>query len=349
MTLHKKLSFFFLLLLIVTSNWLIYRLDIVSSHPPEMIWGSLFDFMLVIPLLTYFYFIHKRHSLTYIFPVMAAGYFVARFVIIPNDYVHTITSLGYIVIGAEALFLVVEFYIVYKVLRTIPTIISAYRTYYARIPLFSYALKQALKVSLPPNKLIEVFTTEIDMFYHAFFSWKKRPITGDYAYTYHQKTSGIAIYIMLIHAVLIETIGIHYFLHQFSSTLSYILLALNVYTVFFFIGHIQAIRHNPILLNKDEVILTYGLTSHMTIPYDLIEGVALYTSKELPDKQRLKSAFDGRIADFIEEPPHVEIALKKTVRARYLYGMKKEVSVVFLRVDDPQLFLSALNDRIDRN
>lgn len=349
MELHKKISFFFLLLLIVSSNWLIYRLDIVSSHPPEMIWGSLFDFMLVIPLLTYFYFIHKRYSLTYIFPVMAAGYFVARFVIIPNDYVHTITSLGYIVIGAEVLFIGVEFYIVYKILRTIPTIVSAYRVYYARVPLFSYALKKALKDSLPPNKLIDVFTTEINMFYHAFLSWKKRLIKRDDAYTYHQKTSGIAIYIMLIHAVLIETIGIHYFLHQFSSTLSYILLALNVYTAFFFIGHIQAIRHNPILLNKDELILTYGLTSHMTIPYDLIDGIALYANKDLPDKQRLKTAFDGRIADFIDEPPHMEIALKEPVRAHYLYGMKKEVSTVFLRVDDPQLFLSTLKNRIHRN
>ena len=60
--------------LIMLSNYLLYALPIVPAAPKEVVLGSLLDCMFVIPIITYFFIIRKRYSLTYIVPVVIAGY-----------------------------------------------------------------------------------------------------------------------------------------------------------------------------------------------------------------------------------------------------------------------------------
>ena len=46
------------------------------------------------------------------------------------------------------------------------------------------------------------------MFYYACATWKKKRVETVYTITLHQKSSYTAFEVMLIHAIVIETIGI---------------------------------------------------------------------------------------------------------------------------------------------
>jgi len=78
---------------------------------------------------------------------------------------------------------------------------------------------------------------------------------------------------MMIHAIVIETIGIHWWLHEKSMVLSILLLILNVYSVLFFIADIQAVRLNPIYATNDALYLSLGLMKRTTIRFANIEKI----------------------------------------------------------------------------
>ena len=92
-------------------------------------------------------------------------------------------------------------------------------------------------------------------------------------FTLHKKTSIVAFYVMLIHAIVIETIGIHWWLHGKSMILSIVLLLLNVYSLIYIIADIQTVRLNPLKMNERQLQVSLGLGKRMEIPYDAIEKI----------------------------------------------------------------------------
>lgn len=106
----RLLIWFAIMSLIILSNILVYALPIMSPLPNRVALGSLFDFILTIPIVTYILIIRKRYSLKYIFPVILAGYVVARF-IIPNPYFESFSFITYILVAGEIAFLCLELYL----------------------------------------------------------------------------------------------------------------------------------------------------------------------------------------------------------------------------------------------
>ena len=84
------------------------------------------------------------------------------------------------------------------------------------------------------NKLVDIIVTECKLIYYAFLSWREKVPEGEYVYSYHKKTGAIGVYIMIIHATLIESIGFHYLFHQWNPVVAWVLLILNVYAMFYF-------------------------------------------------------------------------------------------------------------------
>ncbi|MET3298819.1 UNVERIFIED_ORG: hypothetical protein ABIC81_005606 [Bacillus proteolyticus] len=181
---------------IVLSNYLLYALPIVPAAPKEVVLGSLLDCMFVIPVITYFFIIRKRYSLTYIFPVVIAGYIFARF-IIPSDYLQAFSYVSYIVIAGEIVFVCLELFLLYKIVKVLPNIIKRYKEYKSEYSSFSYAIDAAFDATMKRSKLVAVILTECKVIYYAFFSWRVKVPEGESMYSYHKKTGAIGVYIML--------------------------------------------------------------------------------------------------------------------------------------------------------
>lgn len=215
------LLFFIFISLILASNYFLYRIPFLGPVHSGAVIGSILDFMLVIPLLTYFFIIRKRYSLKYMGFVIIAAYGAAYY-IIPNEHFTQYSFLPYMAFVSEGLLIIVELFILYKVLSKLPRLIRNYRSISNQESLFQFNVRKSVQNLLPNNRLIAVLLTELSMFYYSLFAWnKKANIQNGRSFTYHKKTSVNAVYIMLIHATVIESIGFHYFLHQMKRFLTF--------------------------------------------------------------------------------------------------------------------------------
>ncbi|SFI80275.1 MULTISPECIES: hypothetical protein [unclassified Bacillus (in: firmicutes)] len=330
--------------LIILSNILVYALPIMSPLPSRVALGSLFDFILTIPIVTYILIIRKRYSLKYVFPVILAGYVVARF-IIPNPYFESFSFITYIVVAGEIVFLCLELYLFYKIARKLPAIIRSYKKYRLAYSSFSHASEKAVYDSVSENVVANVLLSECKLLYYALFSWRKKVHAGSDMFTYHKKTGSIAFYIMLIHATLIESIGFHYFLHQWNPIVAWVLLILNIYATLFFLAEIQAIRLCPYVVTDKELILQVGLTKQLIVPFYNIESIHHYKGL-LPSKMEQKQIFDAAVNEFIKEPAKLEIVLTEPMKATMLYGFQKIVTKVHINVDDERAFYDAIMKKV---
>ncbi|MFQ6335423.1 hypothetical protein ACLNAL_01935 [Bacillus sp. AF62] len=331
--------------LIMLSNYLLYALPIVPAAPKEVVLGSLLDCMFVIPIITYFFIIRKRYSLTYIVPVVIAGYIFARF-IIPSDYLQDFSYVSYIIVAGEIAFVCLELFLLYKIVRKLPTIIKKYKEYKSEYSSFSYAIDAAFDATMKRNKLIDIIVTECKLIYYAFLSWREKVPEGEYVYSYHKKTGAIGVYIMITHATLIESIGFHYLLHQWNPVIAWILLILNVYAMIYFIAEIQAMRKNPLNVTEEQVIIQIGLGKKIVIPFTQIDNIAFYKGDELLTAKEGKQVLDATVMEFIKEPATFEITLKEPVKAQLLYGFSKTVSRVHLNVDEERKFYDAVKEKL---
>ncbi|HDR3893814.1 hypothetical protein COC60_17155 [Bacillus thuringiensis] len=330
--------------LIILSNYLLYALPIVPAAPKEVVLGSLLDCMFVIPIITYFFIIRKRYSLTYIFPVVIAGYIFARF-IIPSDYLQDFSYVSYIIVAGEIAFVCLELFLLYKIVRKLPTIIKKYKEYKSEYSSFSYAIDAAFEATMKRNKLIDIIVTECKLIYYAFLSWREKVPEGESVYSYHKKTGAIGVYIMIIHATLIESIGFHYLFHQWNPVVAWILLILNVYAMIYFIAEIQAMRKNPLIVTEEQVIIQIGLGKKIVISFTQIDNIAFYKDELLTAKEG-KQVLDATVMEFIKEPATFEITLKEPVKAQLLYGFSKTVSRVHLNVDEERKFYDAVKEKL---
>src|SRR5699024_1276344 len=115
--------------------------------------------------------------------------------------------------------------------------------------------------------------------------------------------------------------------------LSIVLLVLNIYSVLFFIGDIQATRLNPITVEDKQIRISIGLGKRMLIPLDAIQHIAWGKDAEgvnLKDKDMLEF-----IALNIEEgKPHCVMTFKSPLKATLFMGIKRSYSKVAIRADE---------------
>lgn len=181
------------------------------------------------------------------------------------------------------------------------------------------------------------------MFYYAFLTWRKPVQEGSHYFSLHKKTSVTAFYIMLIHAIIIETLGSHWWLHDKSVILSIVLLVINIYSVIYFIGDIQAIRHNPMYVTNDKIYLSLGLSKKMVIPFENIKTIKW--GEEASAYTKDKSTLEFIAKDLEDVKPHCLIEFNEPLKASLLLGFTRSYSRVTIRLDEPERFQSLLNNR----
>lgn len=343
----KLLLYVFLASLILLSNYTLYRTSMFGPIPEGAVLGSLLDLLIILPLLTYFMIIRKRYSLKYLGIVIFAG-FAAAYFIVPQQHLSEYSFLPYLLMVSEGAFLLLEFYIAYTVITRLPKLLKEYKSLSKQNSFFLFNVKNAVEKHLPGNKTAQIFTTEFSLFHYALFSWKKKThINGGQAFTYHKKTSVNAVYIMLIHAITIESIGLHYFLHNWNAIVSYILLFLNVYGILFFIAEIQATRLTPYLLTDNHLLLQTGFSKSMHLPLSQIKEFQYYEGPAKFSRKEMAELYDARVADFIMEKPTFEILLHVPQELHLMYGLKRNVNRIVLNVDEPAVFYEQLKKAIE--
>lgn len=337
-----RMIWLILFLLVLTSNFALYRtslgISILPANTHPVVLGSLIDLTIVAPVL--FLAWQRKLSWKYLLTLMAGGLIVARFMI-PMQYLtpfKTLTLMGFVV---EAAFILLEILLLLTLFKYLPEIIrSVKKSPLPHIFSFSNAVDQKVR----KHPIIQVICSEMLMFYYAFCLWKKDPSHKENTFTLHQKSSLIAFYVMMIHAIVVETLGVHWWLHDKSLILSLLLLVVNIYSIVLFLGDIQAIRFNPLQIDNDRMYVSLGLMKRMEIRWEDIDEII--EDRSTLEKKLTKSTIDFLARDFEKAYPDVIIKLKHPQEATLLMGMKKNYEQVAIRVDEPEKFKEVLISKL---
>lgn len=301
--------------------------------------GSLFDFIIVVPILLFILTKRKiRFHWKALIAFSALGAICARF-IIPKTYFEPFGYIAHTAVTLEAIFVLLGIGLLFVTFWQLPKIIKSVKE--QLLTLFS--LPKIMERRISQNYLVRLLAAEFLIFYYAFASWKKKPPTGTHVVTLHKNTSLIAYYIMLIHAILVETIVIHWWIHEISFILSIILLILNLYTVIFFVADIQAIRLNPLTYKDKKIYLSLGASKSMEIPIEKIKDVQW---EHIPNKLDKKTTIDFIARDMESLNPHCILHFKQPITAHFAFGLSKSYEKVAIRVDDPQRLKSLIVGKI---
>lgn len=169
------------------------------------------------------------------------------------------------------------------------------------------------------------------MLYYALASWKTPVRDG---ITMYKQSSFIAFQMMLIHAIAIETIGLHYWLHTQAPVVSIILLIFNIYSIFFFLGDLQALRLNPIYATERTLYISLGLMKRAKIDFDNIESIV--DDPELLQQQRSKNTAEFIVRDFEKVYPDMILKMKTPQQVTGFMGVDKVYDYVAIKCDEPE-------------
>lgn len=225
----KQYVLMVLLFFVLSANFLVYRLPlsqpVVTKEAQLLVMASIVDLVILAPIIILA--LVGGFSLKRLLLLTMGGFFLVRW-FIPGLYLESLLSISHIDLAVGAVFFALEIGVILALIRIIPSIVRGVRH---SDDSFLFSLPMSVEKDVGPNIIYRVFVSELLMFYYAFFSWKKKK--GDSGYSLHKKSSLVMIHIMTIHAVAIETIGLHWWLHEQSAIISIILLILNVYSIAF--------------------------------------------------------------------------------------------------------------------
>lgn len=345
----SKLSLLSFFVLIIVSNFLIYRLEIMQPLPDGIVIATLFDFLIFIPLLAYLFVIRKRYSLKYLPIVVILGYGFVN-LIVPKSQLSSYSFINYFLIACEGVFVILELYIFYKLVRKLPRIIKKYRENKSEIPYFQFRLERAMTFKLSLSRIQEIIVSELTVFYYALFSWNRKRYldqSNSQLFTYHKKTSAIALYIMLIHALILESVGFHFLLHSWKPIFSVIALILNVYALLILIAHIQAIRNCPFIVTGQSLHIQVGMMKQLTVSLDDIKSIVYLKKPGVSSKNEIKEVFNAILPDFIADDSIIEIEFFSKQQAKLMYGFKQNVIKLHLRPDEMEKFYELISSKVN--
>ncbi|MEN2767433.1 beta-carotene 15,15'-monooxygenase [Ornithinibacillus xuwenensis] len=333
-----------LFLLVLGSNAMLYHTAVGKIILPEntsaVVIGSLIDLAIVLPFLFLAWI--KKWSWKYMIVSIASGLILIRF-LVPMDYLKPFISFtwgGFFVFG---IILLVEVCVLLTLIRFLPTIIRT--TKHEREPIL-FAFSKAVERTVKDTSIIRMISSELLMLYYALASWRTKPKSDEKSFTIHKNSSFIALQVMLIHAVIIEMIGLHWWFHKMSPSISLILLLMNIYTVLYFVAEIQAVRLNPLKISKNNMFISFGLKKRMNIQLDNIDSIVIERS-EL-EKERTRETIEFIAKDLEEVLPTVILTLKRPTAATLYMGIKKHYRKVAIRVDEERRFLEFLQNEMKK-
>lgn len=330
------------LLVVLASNYMLYHtnfgVSLIQKEAQGVVVGSLIDFVIVMPVLCMLY--KRKFTVKQAIVLAATGCIMARF-IIPMEHLKPFVAVTWAGFAIEGVLLLLEVVLIVTFVWYMPNILKDVRA--SAVPdLFSFA--KSVEVRVPKQPLIQMICAECLMFYYACATWKRKAKTG---LTLHQNSSIIAFQIMMIHAIVIETLGIHWWLHDKSMLVSIILLLLNIYSVVFFMADMQAIRLNPVHVTHDRFYMSLGLMKRVVIRFEEIEEII--EDQEMLEGKLPKDTIDFVARDFGEAYPQFLLTMKEPVEVTFMLGVKKYYKKIAIKADQVQEFRTMLVQGMENN
>lgn len=329
----------FLLIAVVGSNLLLYTtpfgLSLITPEAQGVVLGSLLDLLLVTPILFMLY--RQKFSLKTAIVVAAFGCVLLR-LIVPAPILAPYASITWVGIGIEVAIILFELYIIVACIRYVPKLRAHMKA--STLPTI-FAFSEGFERYMNKQPLVHIIASELVMFYYALFSWKKQPYEG---ITLYKNTSYIAFQLMIIHALIIESIGLHYWLHSKMPLVSWVLLAVNIYGLFFLLADMQVLRLHPMHFKHNQLYVSLGLMQRAVIDCRQIEEIIV--GSEHDHKMYKKQTAHFIVREFEEAVPDIVLKMKSPQKVTLMMGFERHYDYIAIKSDDAAALKEAITARM---
>ena len=187
----------------------------------------------------------------------------------------------------------------------------------------------------------EAAAFETGMFYYALCTWRKtsEEAANRFAFSYHRRSGYGTVVTAILVAMGVELIGLHLLLYLWQPVAAWVMTALSAYGIVWIVGDLQAVRHRPIRIEDDALLVRIGLRWTVRVPFAQIQAV--YPAGKKPPARKATGYLN---AVLVGKPTHL-VVCTEPVMAQGLYGMQKRVTTIGFALDDTAAFDAMLKIR----
>lgn len=197
-------------------------------------------------------------------------------------------------------------------------------------------LQEVAREVFPARRVADMLAFEIAVLYYSLFSWRARPreAADGEAFTYHRKSGYGALLFALALVTAAEVAPVHLLLSRWSAVAAWIVTALSLYGMLWFVADWRAARLRPILLDVDTLWVRIGLRWSVRIPRERI--VALHHKLPSGAGPALRASLPGATPLWIE--------LDEAAGIMGPYGIERRARWIGVAADEAEGFKAALRN-----
>lgn len=341
---YIALVFIFLLL---GSNIAIQKWEWTGRVDPLLVWGTVLDVMVVLPVVVFTFLLRRKPTLSVFAPMILLGLLFIHW-IVPDYAKEELFLLNVSVLILEAAVVLFEIGMIVLFVKKYPEwkrhFQGASQEYPHLLPRIFAANKRTFDLEgrgRTFSRLSGFLATDVSAVRYALFPRFDRVPPAPNSFSYHQRSEYFGVFLMLVHAMLIEIIAVHVMLMQYSHTAAWIATVLDMYALLFLIGDYQAIRKSPVILEDDRLHIQKGLRFHTVIDTVDIKELAVYEAGDEHWRKDKRAVHLG-LAGFEPVPPQLVLELADAVDVHLFFGLKKRVDRIYLTLDEPERFWEAI-------
>lgn len=217
----------------------------------------------------------------------------------------------------------------------------AYKAQKALLPDPIYNLRLAMANSIGDSLGVKIVASELAVLKYGLFSWRKEQpaLANSRQFTTHKDFGYIAIWSILLVAVMVETFAFHLLLLKWSHTAAMIVTGLTLYGVIFLVADLSAVIKRKVEINQTTLLLRTGLRWRAIVDRTNISAV----SKISNDYDSNDACLKGGI---LKSSGNLLISFKAPVQIDKLYGKSKMVNSILMNIDDYESFAEMINSEV---
>jgi hypothetical protein len=283
------------------------------------------DLTITAPALVYLLLVRTgRVRWTVLLPVTVLGYALAA-ATIPQAQQGVLTPLRALAIPAE--------------IGLLAYLVLAARKAVAGLPRdgadIATRFRLAAERVLPSRIAAGVLTTEAMLLYYALRGRSQSRDEG--AFTVHREVAWLPLLIALGMALITETVAVHFLVRLGSPAAAWVLTGLSLYALLWLVGDARALVSRPIRVTATHLQFRFGMRWEADIPLERIAEV-----RSLPASDDTTSR-EQRLTAVLLGEPNLRLRLEEPVEVLGLYGWRRKVVELRLRVDNVARLRAMLN------
>jgi hypothetical protein len=295
--------------------------------------GLLADFVITFPVLFYFIIVRplKVSVKRMLFVIsLCCGF---AYLVLPQHQREYILQIRKLTAAAELLF------IIYAVTK-FNKLRKAYKANQLILTDPIYNLRTAMAEVMGESVAVKIIASELAVLRYGLLFWRKETpaLKASRSFSTHKEFGYVAIWCILLLAVMVEITAFHFLLVKWSHLAANIVTILSLYGVIFFVADLSAVIKRKVLINDEQIILRTGLRWRACTNLNNISTAEKITN----DHHSADPFFKGGIA---KKGGNLLITFKEPVKIDKLYGASKEASSILMNIDDFELFAQAIKKR----